>query len=512
MYDIVEKTSAAVSEKHKKYHKSYKPNDIFWGLGVEHEVYLELQSDWAEFSLTDMKRITKRERYSHDYFASYRPGVYDAAIDYLISQLGENHRMRMPVLMNAHSFQKTDLSGEHATLYVTGSSRPNPAFSGTTVFESLRAANPYFSKEYEHSFLFDGDTIEFTTSNFYNATADEVMDELHQSEARFIQAMNESYPKPVQIARKNYGLATYLTNRRNVAVFNNGTIHINLTLPTRLNAAANIADWPDFVIRHRRLARLIQWLEPFMVAIYCTPDPFIRVPELTNRLSHVSQRLAMSRYIGIGTYDTKKMQPGKILTCPVEEGCPWYKTFHADSGYVPLKNIGMDINFNKHYNHGLELRFFDSAPLEKVGRALNECCLLARRSEAMGRDIEDPRACPVWNGLVVNVMCHGKEHVLSGEEIERLENVLGITLRQKKVGITVEEMYISLIKELGNMYVNIPMTPAKQSDATVAAAAEPAVPAPVEVPVAKTSCTIFNPKTFFSWLNRRSSSSSSLSR
>jgi hypothetical protein len=403
--------------------------------------------------------------------------------------------------MNAHSFQKTDLSGEHATLYVTGPSRPNPAYSGTTLFESLKAANPYFAEEYEHSFLFDGDTIEFTTGNFYNATADDVMNELRQTEMRFTKAMNESYAKPVRIAEKNYGLATYMTNRRNVAVFNNGTIHINITLPTRLNASAKIADWPDFVIRHRRLARIIQWLEPFMVAIYCTPDPFLRVPELTNRLSHVSQRLAMSRYIGIGTFDTEKMEPGKILTCPVAEGSAWYKTFHADSCYVPLENVGMDINFNKHYNHGLELRFFDSAPLEKIERALNECCLFARRSEAMGRDIDDPRKCPIWNGLVVNVMHNGKEHILSDKEIVRLETVLGITMRRKKRGITVEEMYVSLIKEFSKIYGIGPMSPRRTLvAANVERAADTQAP---EVPVVKTTCNVFNPKTFFSWLNRR---------
>jgi|LauGreSBDMM110SN_4_FD.fasta_scaffold80359_2 hypothetical protein len=32
-----------LKDKHNKYLKHYKPNDIYWGIGVECEMYLELE-------------------------------------------------------------------------------------------------------------------------------------------------------------------------------------------------------------------------------------------------------------------------------------------------------------------------------------------------------------------------------------------------------------------------------------------------------------------------------------
>ena len=41
-------------EKHQKYKTAYKPNDFYWGLGVEHETYLET-SKLKQVTLKELK-------------------------------------------------------------------------------------------------------------------------------------------------------------------------------------------------------------------------------------------------------------------------------------------------------------------------------------------------------------------------------------------------------------------------------------------------------------------------
>ncbi len=55
--------------KHKKYAPLYKPNDVYWGLGIECEAYIETD---AETVTGDFFKNQKQERYSVDYFKSYK--------------------------------------------------------------------------------------------------------------------------------------------------------------------------------------------------------------------------------------------------------------------------------------------------------------------------------------------------------------------------------------------------------------------------------------------------------
>ena len=84
-------------EKHKKYETQYKLDDeksnIFWGVGIENEVYLEF----------DKKIITsrpffisnhKRERYSIDYYSNYKKeyqnNPFEVYFDNLINTKNSN--------------------------------------------------------------------------------------------------------------------------------------------------------------------------------------------------------------------------------------------------------------------------------------------------------------------------------------------------------------------------------------------------------------------------------------
>ena len=83
------------------------------------------------------------------------------------------------------------------------------------------------------------------------------------------------------------------------------------------------------------------------------------------------------------------MPVGKILQVRKDElSLPWYDTMLAHTAYRPLDMIGLDINFNKHWAHGLELRFFDQIPMEDLEVVLKQVVVLM--DVAMGGSVDNP--------------------------------------------------------------------------------------------------------------------------
>ena len=80
--------------------------------------------------------------------------------------------------------------------------------------------------------------------------------------------------------------------------------------------------------------------------------------------------------------------------------------------------MGYDVNFNKHYNHGVEIRFFDHiADDAKISDVLEDLIYLG--DWGLENDIaENPIKSAIWNGLVVKCMRQGKNTQLSFEELE----------------------------------------------------------------------------------------------
>jgi hypothetical protein len=183
-------------------------------------------------------------------------------------------------------------------------------------------------------------------------------------------------------------------------------------------------------------------MEPLIIGVYGTPDPLSAVAP---GYSKSSQRCAVSRYIGIGTYDTAAMETGKILTRDItaikQSKLPywWYNLYHSISSYTPLDKIGMDINFNKHGNHGIEIRFLDSfdearlLPLMRLFVHLLDFSL-SRHS------LPDLTLALPWNTLVVRMLKNGPSAVLSRQEVQFYVSLFNLpSLPQKKT--TVESMY-----------------------------------------------------------------------
>jgi uncharacterized protein YeeX (DUF496 family) len=422
-------------DKHKKYKGSYRANELYWGLGVEHEIYIETNKV-KKITLKGLKENTIAERYCIDYYNVYTKDLLNRALDGLFE---ENKEISIPILMNSHTFQKTDINNEHQ-MTLERIPKPNPLFNGKTFFEWIKEENPdIFKNNYEKSYIFDGDTIEFITQNFYKTTMNEVISELEEVQKEFICALNllpshgiiKEYG-PFKIAPKNYPFASYITNLKNNAMFNNGTIHINITLPTKLDKNTEIEDFELFKEQHRNYARAIQWISPLLVAMYGSPDPLCESKNNGDKYSAGSQRISVSRYIGLGTFDTDIMEIGKVVTKKKEElkDIDWYYEFHKIADYKFLDEIGMDINFNKHYCHGIELRIFESLPIDDLKEILKIMIYLADFS--LSNKLHNPKKFNLWNRIAKECVHNGKKYNINVSDQHELFNLFNISHSSKE--------------------------------------------------------------------------------
>ena len=447
--------------KHSKYKNTYKPNVIYWGLGIENEIYLEF-SKKNTIKKTDVLVKQKNERYSLNYYSNYKKYYLSKGLIHYISSVQNNDEMEIPYLLNSHSFTKTDIYNQPARLY-TKECEKNPKFSGETFIETLEKNNPYFKNTFDTYWLFDGDSIEFNSINFFNVSLREILNELKENKKKFIDELNKTtstidakssfYNEQFSIMKKNYAFATYMTNSANIGIFNNGTLHYNLTLPTELDQNSKILNWNKFVGDHQKAVRAIQWIEPLYIAIYCSPDPFSD----TEGFSKASQRCAVSRYIGVGTYNADTMESGKILTKPINEViCSslkfwWRHAFVDNNAYAKLDEIGMDINFNKHYNHGIELRFIDHIEDENLVYESFEFIVYLMDFILDSDKINEngnPIVNSTWNNVVYNAMTHGKKYSLVDEERKLYSDIFDFEIQGK----TIEDVYQEIFKELKIRY------------------------------------------------------------
>ena len=451
-------------DKHSKYKKSYKNNDIFFGLGIENEKYLEFEKK-INFSKDNFLKNRRRERYSVDYNSNYKEDVYFSALNKFVQ---ESYNEELPLLLNSHSFTHTDCKNNSITLY-TKKCEPNPKYLGETLFDKLFNHNLYFKNEYQKSFTFDGDTIEIITNNFYNTSIDETILELSKNSLDFIYNLQRCFKEldifpeygKINFMKVNHPFAIHMTNLNNMAIFNNGTLHFNITLPTQLDDKGLIKDKESFIFNHKNLIKLIQVVEPLLMLIYGSPD-FLHNFDDNKLFSASSQRCAISRYIGIGTYDTDKMLSGKMLVDDINLiSCNkldywWFHKYYEKCAYNKLNIIGYDINFNKHYNHGVEIRFFDHIEdLNKIREVFEFFIFLADfvLDENNKNDLislKNPILDKTWNNIVYKIFIDGKNTVLNDEEIIFFNNVFNYKFSQKKAFSIFYEIYTLLFKKYYN--------------------------------------------------------------
>jgi hypothetical protein len=463
MNEILEqKTNSA--EKHKKYIQYYNSNEIYWGLGIENEIYLEFNKKKL-FTKDFFLKNHKRERYSVNYFSNYKDIFTTESFNESFNELNKNDMVELPIILNSHSFLYTDLNNNSKKIY-SKSGEPNPNFLGKTLDEEIMEFNKYFKETTNKLWLYDGDTFEFTTIKFYNSKLENVINELYEIKNEFILNLQKFQEKKnfflnygkIQFMQENYPFSVHLTNYDNIGIFNNGTLHYNITLPTQLNNNKMILDKKKFINDHKKAIKIIQYFEPLIISVYNTPDYFSSLKNFKNNTmySSCSQRCAVSRYIGIGTYNTDLMLEGKILTVGTKQYNNienwWYKKFHEGSAYNKLDEIGLDINFNKHYNHGIEIRFFDHITDEKLIKESFEFIIyLIDFILDYEYDLDNPLFNNIWNNLVYNVMRNGKKYILSSDEIKLFNEILNIDLKE----LNIFNVYYEIFHFLKNKYNDV---------------------------------------------------------
>ena len=411
-HDIIDSKHSRYMNSYRSYNSYHSRHSVFsryWGIGIENESYLMMDM----LSHSDFKKLRlKSERYSVNYFNNFKSDTFIETI----KQLYTLDKLTYPVYINSHTFQKTDIHLEHRTLY-DKSSTPNPLFI-ESIHDILLRENDFYKMAYDTSFVFDGDSIEFITQNFYNATVDSCVQELISTKQQFLTECSPFFKKwgwkSVCFPDHNYGLATFLsTNKKNLAVCNNGTYHINITLPTMLKDGM-IINKNKFIDQHLQFVKCIQMVEPLIVACYGTPD-VLSLADNTNSANYSmgSLRVTLSRYISLHTFDADRPVNGKILLLPKSnDPAYWYNQLH-DMPYQINCEIGADINFNKFKNHGIEMRFLDWFPEEYLTDVINFFVLLAQHSIILGTISFDKMK---YQHIIKNCVSKGAMYTLSIQE------------------------------------------------------------------------------------------------
>jgi hypothetical protein len=181
-------------------------------------------------------------------------------------------------------------------------------------------------------------------------------------------------------------------------------------------------------------------MEPYWIAVYGAGD----VLKQYGLGSGGSQRVGVARYIGLGTFDTDEMPRGKINQIDrISDNLPWYTWLYERCGYVAQEKIGLDLNFNKHGAHGLELRFFDQMPWTSVKRVLEQLVLLGDRIASVGL-VDKPQTDLAWIEAAGQALLEGRAWKVSVTFQNRLRAILGwkeSVKEEKCVEEVLEEIY-----------------------------------------------------------------------
>jgi hypothetical protein len=251
-----------------------------------------------------------------------------------------------------------------------------------------------------------------------------------------------------------------------IVFFNNSTIHIHLTLPTKINKGL-IMNKNNFNKIHNKAIKLLQWFEPFFICTLGSPDILQYVyqkyhNDTSNYFSKGSMRATISRYIGIGTYNMKEMGGGKNITKKVENlkptGVKWWRDMIKEKlkYNLPESDIGLDFNFAKHYQSGLEFRLLDGIPLETLKDVLDIIILICEHSYSYDKttDILTSSVSQTWNNIVYKSIIDGYNAKITTDEITDLLRILKIDITIDKEEILLENFYYKVLEYLFELYKN----------------------------------------------------------
>jgi hypothetical protein len=409
---------------------------FYWGIGLENETYLQFEESLIVSGEFIQEKIGF-EKYSIDYRKCYKP---ESLAPILKKAFGFNKNYVVSRMINSHSLEKLDVNYQHKTVAgiktVTDSTyttellpQPieNPNYLGQSIMELFLEDQPYNIQSMitqrnktMGSVHFDGDSIEFVTKYFENRTIADSCKELKATKKLFLDKINESsvLKGKLNFPEYNNGLNMFMTNQENLVLFNNGTYHFHITLPS-LTEHSRIVNYEKFEATHANAIYLLQWFEPFFIATLGSPDIMGVISDTYNldqKFTLGSMRNAMSRYIGVGTYN-KAMPKGKILTYKVddfrkllrfekEDNIWWRDQIEATMEYELLSEVGLDFNQEKMYQSGFEFRSFDEFPEAYLNDVLFAIILICEHSLHLP-DVQWGHDSVVWNNLVFKTLKNG---------------------------------------------------------------------------------------------------------
>jgi hypothetical protein len=154
------------------------------------------------------------------------------------------------------------------------------------------------------------------------------------------------------------------------------------------------------------------------------------------------------------------MIAGKVLQVPrVAAGpLPWYDWLRERTGYAALDFIGLDINYNKHWSHGLEIRVFDQMPAVALRSVLEQVvvlCDVARTRVAVtdrglgGRVVADPRRSRAWQEAAGSALLEGAGWRVAPEYVNAFCAAAGISVEHKEPMVAADALRF-VVAELGS--------------------------------------------------------------
>lgn len=420
--------------------KANQKQKYYWGIGLENETYMQFEESLSVSGAFIQEKIGC-ERYSIDYRKCYKSGVLASVLE---SGLDKDKNYSISRMINSHSLDKIDLNYQHKTIASTNPPVDNPEYLGKSILENFLETQPYNIQSMltqknnpMGSVNFDGDSIEFVTKYFENRTIPDSCDELAATKKLFIDKINESAVLKEKLSFPDYniGLNMFMSNQDHIVLFNNGTYHFHITLPT-LTENSRIVDYPAFEAKHANAIYLLQWFEPLFIATLGSPDIMQIISEkyqLKEKFAGGSMRNAMSRYTGVGTFN-KVMAKGKILTYQVEEfrkllkfekeeNIWWRDQIESALDYELLADIGLDFNQEKMYQSGFEFRSFDEFPASYLKDVLLAIIVICEHSLHLP-DISWGHDSVVWNNLVFKALKNGYLAEINEEEKQEILDLL----------------------------------------------------------------------------------------
>jgi hypothetical protein len=411
----------------------------YWGIGLENETYLQFEESLVVSGQFIQEKMG-RERYSIDYLKCYKEGSLE---NLLAKAFDTNKNYSVSQMMNSHSLEKLDIHFQHKTIQSAPPLLDNPDYSGKSILELFLEKQPYQIQSMltqknnpMGSIIFDGDTIEFVTKYYENRTIQESFNELKASKKIFLDKLNDAkiLPGLLTYPQYNIGINMFMSNQKKLVLFNNGTFHFHITLPT-LAEDSRIVDYAAFDQAHHKAIYLLQWFEPLFIATLGSPDIMSVISdkfEMEEKFAGGSMRNAMSRYTGVGTYHNS-MPKGKVLTFPVdefrkllnfkkEENIWWRDRIESELCYELLSDVGLDFNREKLYQSGYEFRSFDEFPTEYLPEVLHAIVLISEHAQHI-EDVEWASNNAIWNNLVFKTLTQGYKTEMTEEEKNEIVRV-----------------------------------------------------------------------------------------